>query len=247
MNERAAGRSWLRVFRWLILFVPAAAVVWAGWTWIDRHPQHNPMERLNLADPVGWATRGKLAELAGNGSACREILTGSAVEFTALPATGDGPCLAAFQTRLADAVVPGLTLRPEDVAPSCAVAATLILWMRERVQPAARLHFGQPVARLEHLGSYSCRAIGGGSTPSEHSTGNAIDIAAFILADGSRISLSADWRNVPDGPRSAFLRDVRDGACELFATTLSPDYNAAHADHFHFDQAQRATGWTACR
>jgi hypothetical protein len=55
-----------------------------------------------------------------------------------------------------------------------------------------------------------------------------------------------------DWPRSsreaAFLRDARDGACDLFSTVLSPDYNQAHADHFHLDQAARgATGWRLCR
>ncbi|MFN3798647.1 MAG: extensin family protein, partial [Sphingobium yanoikuyae] len=50
------------------------------------------------------------------------------------------------------------------------------------------------------------------------------------------------------GKDAAFLRDVRDGACGLFSTVLSPDYNAAHRDHFHLDQAERgATGWRACR
>jgi len=28
---------------------------------------------------------------------------------------------------------------------------------------------------------------------------------------------------------------------------LSPDHNAAHADHFHFDMAARTAGWTVCR
>jgi hypothetical protein len=28
----------------------------------------------------------------------------------------------------------------------------------------------------------------------------------------------------------------------VFGTVLSPDYNAAHADHFHFDQAARGFG-----
>ncbi|MBU1256939.1 MAG: extensin family protein, partial [Alphaproteobacteria bacterium] len=38
------------------------------------------------------------------------------------------------------------------------------------------------------------------------------------------------------------------GACDLFSTVLSPDYNKAHRDHFHLDQAERgATGWRACR
>jgi hypothetical protein len=55
-----------------------------------------------------------------------------------------------------------------------------------------------------------------------------------------------DWED-QDG-KAAFLREVRDGACPLFATVLSPDYNAAHRDHFHFDQADRGEwGWRGCR
>ena len=41
---------------------------------------------------------------------------------------------------------------------------------------------------------------------------------------------------------AAFLRRARDEACEVFGTVLSPDYNAAHADHLHFDQAARGFG-----
>jgi hypothetical protein len=43
----------------------------------------------------------------------------------------------------------------------------------------------------------------------------------------------SDWRGDP-GER-AFLREVRDGGCRLFRGVLSPDYNEAHSDHFHFD------------
>jgi len=54
-----------------------------------------------------------------------------------------------------------------------------------------------------------------------------------------------DWNDADDD--AAFLREVRSGACELFSTVLSPDYNAAHADHLHFDQAARgAMGWRGC-
>ncbi len=232
-----------------LILLLALAAGWGGWRWLQAHPEHDPWEPLALTQPIGWATSDKLAALVPDGAACRELLQRSDVHFAPLPSVGEGSCVAADRTRLADDVVPGLVLRPAGVAPSCGVGAALILWMRERVQPAAQRHFGQRVIRLEHLGSYSCRSIGGGTggTPSEHSTGNAIDVAAFVLADGTRVSLIADWRSTPDGPRSRFLRDTRDGACELFATTLSPDYNAAHADHFHFDQAQRASGWSACR
>ena len=81
--------------------------------------------------------------------------------------------------------------------------------------------------------------------PSEHSSANAIDISAFILADGTRIALINDWK--PGDKRSEFLHEVRDGSCGLFSTVLSPDHNAAHANHFHLDMAARTAGWTVCR
>jgi hypothetical protein len=60
------------------------------------------------------------------------------------------------------------------------------------------------------------------------------------------VSVVNDW--TAGGAEAAFLREVRDGACRVFATVLSPDYNAAHRDHLHFDQAARgARGWRGCR
>ena len=112
-------------------------------------------------------------------------------------------------------------------------------------QSAARKYFGQNVVELENLGSYNCRKVAGRQAQSEHSTANAIDISAFVLADGTRISLINDW--APGDKRSEFLHAVRDGSCGLFSTLLSPDYNRAHADHFHLDMAARTAGWTVCR
>ena len=63
---------------------------------------------------------------------------------------------------------------------------------------------------------------------------------------GTRISVAGDWGDA--GAKGRFLREVRDGACRLFSTVLSPDYNRAHRDHLHLDQAARgAWGWRACR
>lgn len=247
MAHARRKRQTLRLAPWLAGLAIMLALAALGWRWLDAHPQHNPWAPLTLSQPVGWATAAKLAGLRQDAVACRALLDSSDVDFVPLPRVGSGACVAADRTRLADANTPGLVLRPVGVAPSCAVAASMLLWMRERVQPAAQRHFGQPIARIEHLGSYNCRRIGGQSGWSEHATGNAIDISAFILADGTRLTLLADWRAEPDGPRSRFLRDVRDGACDIFATTLSPAYNRAHADHFHFDQAQRFGGRGVCR
>ncbi|HST92644.1 MAG TPA: extensin family protein, partial [Brevundimonas sp.] len=68
----------------------------------------------------------------------------------------------------------------------------------------------------------------------------------MTLADGRKVSVLADWDgDGPAGPEgSTFLKRIRDGACRAFGTTLSPDYNAAHANHLHLDGAIRrdATG-----
>ena len=116
------------------------------------------------------------------------------------------------------------------------------------MQPAARRHLGEPVTRIDHAGSYSCRRLYGRSAGqySEHATADAIDVTGFRTGDDMTISIVRDWSG--NTGKAAFLRDVRDGACDLFSTVLSPDYNAAHADHFHLDQAARgATGWRGCR
>lgn len=122
---------------------------------------------------------------------------------------------------------------------SCAIAAALVYWERDVVTPAARRHLGEPVTGIRHFGSYGCRTIGNrqGGQLSEHATANAIDIAGFRLASGREISVLKDWNG--SARDRAFLREVRNGACRLFGTTLSPDYDNAHANHLHFDQMAR--------
>jgi hypothetical protein len=43
----------------------------------------------------------------------------------------------------------------------------------------------------------------------------------------------------PGGPRARFLRDVHASACRIFGTTLGPEANEAHRNHFHIDMADR--------
>ena len=173
-------------------------------------------------------------------SECRAVLERSDVAFTALAPTGEGPCARPDRTRLGD-----YPLAPDTPPVTCPVAAALEIWRRDSVSPAARRIMGSELKRIEHLGAFSCRRMYGGSDGpwSEHATANAIDIAAFVLADGRRISVLKDWNGA--GPEARFLRAVREGACGSFATVLSPDYNAAHADHFHLDQDDRWAG--VCR
>lgn len=214
-----------------------------------RHPEDVPWTALDLADPVGAFTGRKLADLADDGPRCRALLARAGVRHARLPARRDGAqCGYPEAVRFTAGGARAIAFAPGDLGANCAVAAALTLWEWHVVQQAARRHFGRSVARIEHFGAYSCRRLYGRDEGawSEHATANAIDIAAFTLDDGRRVSVVGDWAD--RGPKGRFLRDVRDGACRLFATVLSPDYNEAHRDHLHLDQAARgAWGWRGCR
>ncbi len=215
-----------------------------GMQWVRAHPEHIPGARFELAHPQGWATEGKLVALAKDDAACFAAFDRAGAGYLRRPAVGTGECRVSQRMILTgDSFVP--TMRPANAAPGCAVTAAMALWNRDIVQPLSRRYFGQKVVALENLGSYNCRKIAGRQAQSQHSTANAIDISAFILADGTRITLINDW--APGDHRSEFLHAVRDGSCGLFSTVLSPDYNRAHADHFHLDMAARTAGWSVCR
>ena len=237
-----------RALGWLLFLILAAAAFLYAREYVRRHPQDVPWTDLHLGDPVGVFTARKLAALGDRPEQCRAILAEAGVGDVPAPPRRSGlDCGYADGMRLAE---DGrmVTFAPAGLVTSCPVAATLALLERNVVQPAARRHFGSRVAVIDHAGSYSCRRLYGRSEGafSEHATADAVDIIGFRLADGTQVSVARDWRS--SGPRAAFLRDVRDGACRLFATVLSPDYNAAHADHLHLDQSERGKiGWSMCR
>ena len=237
----------------LLLLALLAVAAFFGWREYQRllreEPERFPWTPLSLSDPIGPYTGRKLADLGDEPARC-EALLGAIGDADRPAPPRDGPEVCGYGD--------GMRLRPEDnsslryapsgLVTSCPVAAALVLWERDVVQPAALRLFGKRVETVDHFGSYSCRRLYGRSEGpwSEHATADAVDIAGFRLADGRRISVLEDWNG---GDReAAFLRAVRDGACDLFATVLSPDYNAAHANHLHLDQAQRgAMGWRGCR
>lgn len=239
LSRRIGKFTWDR--RVLLVLVVLAGLV-TGRTWLAEHPEHNPWASLDLRDPPGWATASKLRALRGDTAECRAVLARSRIAFSALPSAGEGQCARSDRTRL-----DRYPFSPQPPAMTCPTAIALELWRRDSVSPEARAIFGRGVASIEHLGAFSCRRMYGRDEGpwSEHATGNAIDIAGLVLDDGTRISILTDW-NGGDPEKVLLLRRIRDGACRAFTTVLSPDYNAAHADHFHFDMAQRGWGG-ACR
>ncbi|WP_338466779.1 extensin family protein [Novosphingobium sp. ZN18A2] len=117
---------------------------------------------------------------------------------------------------------------------SCPLANTFAGWARYGVDRAAQQILGSPLVRIETFGSYNCRNVAGSGRRSAHATANAIDVSGFVLADGRRITVKDDWSGGTAAERR-FLRVIHESACKRFGTVLSPDYNAAHADHFHVE------------
>ncbi|WP_309628826.1 extensin family protein [Brevundimonas sp.] len=126
-------------------------------------------------------------------------------------------------------------MAPSDLTMTCALAAAISVWRRQSVEPAARELLGSDVVEIDHMGVYACRPVNNqaGNRPSAHSRAAALDFSGVRLRDGRRITVSADWND--GGPEAAFLRRIRDDACKIFGTTLSPDYNALHRDHLHLE------------
>lgn len=235
-----------RLIGWLIVFALIGGAYFHARDYIRRHPQDVPWTKLSLRDPIGRFTAPKLAKLGDDAVQCRALLQSQGVDDVAVPPRRSGSeCGYEDGMRLGSQPI---AFRPSGLVTSCSVAAGMHLFETRIVQQAALRNFGSRVAAIDHAGSYSCRRLYGRAAGaySEHATADAIDILGFRLADGTRVSVLDDWNR--SGPKSEFLREVRDGACGLFSTVLSPDYNAAHADHLHFDQAQRGNGgWRACR
>jgi hypothetical protein len=247
-RDRAARRV-RRTVRWIMVLGIAALLALIGYGWIRQHPEDTPWAPLDLAQPIGLFTGSKLVKLGEDFPRCRALLDRAGVGYTVLAEVREGAACGYADGLRFDARDPRITpFSPANLGVACPVAAALALWEWEVVQPAAERHFRMRVSRIEHLGSYNCRRLYGRSQGdfSQHATADAVDISGFRLADGTRITIVNGWAK--GGRQAAFLREVRDGACGVFATVLSPDYNAAHRDHLHLDQANRgAMSWRACR
>jgi hypothetical protein len=240
-------RALRRLLGWTVAAALLALAAFLLWTLARGRPQDVPWTPLDLGERPGMFTGRKLVSLADAPAHCRTLLTRAGVRYERVaPLRAGASCGYASAVRLRSDGARRIALDPREPPLSCPIAAATAMWEWSVVQPAARKYLGTTVARIEHLGSYNCRPIAGSTSWSQHATANAIDIAGFQFADGRRLTILNDWRG--DGPEATFLRTVRTGACDLYATVLSPDYNAAHRDHLHLDQAQRgAWGWRACR
>ena len=118
-------------------------------------------------------------------------------------------------------------------------ARALERWLVNTAIPAVGRR-GGGLTELKVVAHYSCRTRNSrpGARLSEHARGNAIDISAFVMADGSRVTVLDGWRSGD----STLLRKLHSGACGPFGTVLGPNADRHHQDQFHFDVANHRGG-----
>lgn len=223
----AFGGLWASLLDFALVVV---ALVWA----IDAFapPQDLPWKPLRLSQPPGLATAAKFERAAQDPELCRQILEEGGVDFTEEPDRRAGDCPLTNTLRLRGGVTP---LSPAAPVMTCPLALAYAFWDRHVLEPVVERTLETEVARVEHYGVFACRNIYGRAEGrrSEHAGANALDVAALALQDGRRISVVGDFRD--EDETGAALRAARSGACDYFRAVLSPDYNAAHADHLHLD------------
>ena len=245
VTSERGERIWKGVVLLLFLGVIAAGF-WAANTYLPG--QHLPWKALDTSRPIGTATKTQLMRLSlSDPQVCTDLVRGTD-GFDTIPAdpkrptTGAGAGVCGWDEARIVYGTDATVFAPGESNMQCPLSVAVFLWQRE-VDTLARRHFDQGLAKIHHMGTYSCRRQRGNGSGrwSEHAFANAWDVAGFELEDGTLIRVLTGW----DGERDEanFLREVRSAACGLFRVTLSPDYNAAHADHFHLDMGPSS----ACR
>jgi len=176
--------------------------------------------------------------------ACRAELTRLGVVFTTRAAISEPQgCKVDFPlevTRLGK----DMALTPAAIM-NCALARAAAQFLQGEASRIAEARLGARIGGVSHASTYVCRPRNGSSKLSEHAFANALDIAAFELADGRSVTVRA--YGPVDRDSRDFLREVRGAACGPFKTVLGPGSDADHADHLHLDLAQRRNGGTYCQ
>jgi hypothetical protein len=191
----------------------------------QRRPAGSPPITLNL--PTSRETQ-----------QCYADLSREAVRYSPLPDRDyGGGCNVIGAVHLIDIGVPVTGLK----AMRCGLAEEFIGWTRNALAPAAFQILGSRLVKIETFGTYACRATIGTATErlSGHALANAVDVSAFILEDGRRVSVENDWRS-DDPDIRRFFEVIHTSACKRFGTVLSPDYNAAHHNHLHLEDDHKS-------
>nr|WP_269837469.1 extensin family protein [Enterobacter cloacae] len=221
----------------LIVFI-LGAIATAGYRWLPSY--YNPFTPLTLDDPPGRITQYKLRRLTPE--ACSSLLAQANQRNlirTQAVADSGGECPLSDVVRVRD--FGPVSLNGSFLA-TCPLALSSALFVSQQARPLTKRFTGSELTRIEHLGSFACRNIyhRPDARRSEHATAEALDIAAFRLANGEHVTVLKGWKSAKTQP---WLKALLAASCGYYGNGLGPEYNAAHASHFHLGMR----GFGLCR
>lgn len=215
------GKVWLTM---MILSVACGV----GYRYLPSY--YNPLAPLELSDPPNWLTQFKLKRLTP--ARCQTLLQQANEQklITSQPvADSAGECPLTDVVRVRDF---GVVKLSSSFLASCPLALRSALYVGQQAAPLTERLMMSQLTRIEHLGSYACRNIyhRPDARRSEHASAQALDISGFILADGRHVTVLRGWKQEES---AMWLRALLSASCQYYGNGLGPDYNAAHANHFH--------------
>lgn len=222
----------------LIVVCILLAVAGTGYRYLPSY--YNPFTPLQLSDPPGRITQYKLRRL--DPAQCMALLEQANQQqlINSTPvADSQGDCPLTNAVRVRDF---GPVKLSSSFLASCPLALSSALFVEQQARPLTQRFTGQTLARIDHLGSYACRNIYNRAEGrrSEHASADALDISGFRLANNEAVTVLQGWPNAKTQP---WLRAMLSASCGYYGNGLGPEYNAAHANHFHLGMR----GFGLCR
>lgn len=229
------GRVKVKTLLTVLILIAVATV---GYRWLP--PYYNPFIPLTLDDPPCRITQYKLRRLTPE--ACASLLAQANQHDlirTQPVADSAGECPLSNVVRVRNFGPVGLN---GSFLASCPLALSSALFISQQARPLTKRYTGSDLARIDHLGSFACRNIITALTRAAVNMPRreALDIAALRLANGERVTVLNGWKAATTQPR---LKAMLAASCGYYGNGLGPEYNAAHANHFHLGMR----GFGLCR
>lgn len=166
-------------------------------------------------------------EIAQAEQSCESLLDGVAAEADRLEPLRQGSCGTPKPLRLRR-IGSGAGTEIEPAATTnCALTARFYQWLETVAQPAAKRAFGSRIVKVRNASSYMCRNRYNDPAQkiSEHAFANALDVAAFELADGRLIDVKRYWGLVVESTQAARAAETEAAAKATSATgaTTKPE------------------------
>jgi hypothetical protein len=177
----------------------------------ERKPAHVEGPVLPGDQPtVPWTEE----EITDAKAQCDKALKDIALDYEVLPPIKEGICGAPAPILVKSiGSDPKVAIDPPATM-TCALAAGLASWLKDKVQPEAKAKLDTQVVKLKNASSYVCRnRYGSATTPlSEHALANALDVSDFVFASGDHITVLDSWPRVvtaaEDAPKASRVATV---------------------------------------